>query len=140
MNKRCFKCGQVKSLADFYKHKKMADGHLNKCKDCTRSDVASHRLQNIDRIRAYDRNRGSRQPGEYLQNYRQTHPKAARAHRMVAYHVRSGNLLRQPCEVCGSMKAVAHHDDYDKPLIVRWLCQAHHKRWHEKHGEGLNYA
>lgn len=138
--KKCFKCGQAKPLADFYRHKKMADGHLNKCKECTRADVASHRMQNVDRIRAYDRARGARQAPEYLVSYRKTHPKAARAHRMVAYHVRAGNLMRQPCEVCGSINSVAHHDDYDKPLVVRWMCQAHHKQWHEANGEGLNYA
>lgn len=32
--KRCFKCRSVKSLADFYKHKNMRDGYLNKCKSC----------------------------------------------------------------------------------------------------------
>ncbi len=37
--KKCFKCGLEKSLDDFYAHKQMGDGHLNKCKDCTRSDT-----------------------------------------------------------------------------------------------------
>ena len=138
--KKCFKCGQVKDLADFYRHKMMADGHLNKCKDCTRADATKNRLSNIDRVRAYDRERGNRQPPSFLQEYRRTHPNAARAHRMVAYHVRSGNLLKQPCEVCGSTNTVAHHDDYLFPLSVRWMCQAHHKQWHAKHGEGKNAA
>ena len=140
MEKKCFKCEKVKILSEFYKHKMMADGHLNKCKDCTRNDVSAHRLENVDRIRAYDRKRGARQPTEYLQTYRETHQKAARAHRMVAYHVRAGNLHKQSCEVCGAFIVVAHHDDYDKPLVVRWLCQAHHKQWHAANGEGLNHA
>lgn len=42
------------------------------------------------------------------------------------------------CEICNSVKVVAHHDDYLKPLEVRWMCQAHHKQWHVKNGEGLN--
>lgn len=42
-----------------------------------------------------------------------------------------GDLTRKPCEVCGSvLKVQAHHDDYDKPLEVRWLCARHHLRHH----------
>jgi len=41
--------------------------------------------------------------------------------------------------VCGSSEYIhAHHDDYDKPLDVRWLCAAHHKQWHDENGEAKN--
>jgi hypothetical protein len=36
--------------------------------------------------------------------------------------------------VCGEPEAQAHHDDYAKPLDVRWLCNKHHR---EHHGEQI---
>lgn len=42
-----------------------------------------------------------------------------------------GELIREPCEICGAEKADAHHDDYNKPLEVRWLCRSCHMEWHK---------
>lgn len=41
-----------------------------------------------------------------------------------------GVLVKQPCEVCGEQVVDAHHDDYAKPLDVRWLCRTHHNEHH----------
>ncbi len=138
MSKKCFKCGEVKHLSGFYRHKQMADGHVNKCKTCNKNDVRIHRLKNIERIQAYDRERGNRQNKEYQKQYRLLYPKKYKAHIMVNNHKRAGNLFEKPCEVCGSSDVVAHHDDYSEPLNVRWMCQHHHKEWHAINGEGLN--
>ena len=46
--------------------------------------------------------------------------------------IKSGKLVRKPCEVCGDEKSEAHHDDYYKPIDVRWLCRTHHRQYHEK--------
>ena len=136
--KQCFKCKETKPLIEFYKHKQMADGHVNKCKECNKKDVAKHRVDNIDKIRAYDRERGNRQSDSYLREYRDKYPKKYRAHSLVNNNIKVGNLFKEDCEVCGCNKSVAHHDDYNKPLNVTWLCQAHHMQWHAENGEGIN--
>ena len=46
--------------------------------------------------------------------------------------IHNGTISRGACEVCGEPEAQAHHDDYSRPLDVRWLCDAHHR---EHHGE-----
>ncbi len=43
----------------------------------------------------------------------------------------SGTLKKQTCEVCGHTAVDAHHDRYDEPLNVRWLCRCHHVRLHQ---------
>jgi ribosomal protein S27AE len=136
-SKECFKCKTVKPLAEFYKHSAMGDGHLNKCKECTKKDVGAHRANNIDRIRAYDRQRANR-PERRASNlaitnaWRAEDRRRGRAHCQVARAITKGILVRAPCERCGNPKSVAHHEDYDFPLAVTWLCQPCHKQRHKE--------
>lgn len=50
---------------------------------------------------------------------------------IVNRRIASGKLKREPCEVCGAIQVEAHHDDYSKPLEVRWLCHTHHREHHK---------
>lgn len=45
IEKKCFKCELVLPIDDFYKHKQMGDGHLNKCKTCTKNDVKNNEIK-----------------------------------------------------------------------------------------------
>ena len=44
--------------------------------------------------------------------------------------IKRGLLVRGSCEVCGEKDAHAHHEDYSKPLDVRWFCRKHHDELH----------
>lgn len=59
-------------------------------------------------------------------------PLARWSHMAVQSAINRGILVRQPCEVCGDEKTDAHHDDYRKPIDVRWLCRRHHIELHAK--------
>jgi len=65
----------------------------------------------------------------------------ARAHTAVQRARNRGDLVNPGvCSECKSDIAVdGHHDDYKKPLDVRWLCMKCHRRWHKDNGPGLNH-
>jgi len=135
--KTCFKCKASLPLSEFYVHKMMADGHLGKCKTCTKNDVHRHRRENLAKVRAYDiaRSKTEKRKADALKNQttaRKRWPMKTRARLKLRRAVRSGKVKRQPCAVCGSTHKIhGHHEDYSKPLDVIWLCQTHHL---ERHG------
>ena len=151
--KTCFKCQMNLPITEFYAHKRMADGHLNKCKKCTRKDTADHvalksatDLEWLLAERERHRLKAVRQRQEgrltvsvsarrlALLKSAAKYPERTLARRKTANAIRDGKLKRQPCEKCGK-KAQAHHDDYSKPLDVRWLCPEHHAEHHRNERE-----
>lgn len=134
--KKCFQCGETKMISQFYKHAQMGDGHLNKCKDCTRKYVRQHRLENADQVRAYDRKRSDLPHRRALrqrisEKYEAEFPDRKKAHTAVGNAIRDGKLIKGPCAFCGSTDRIhAHHHDYAKPLDVTWLCVPCHRRFH----------
>jgi NAD-dependent SIR2 family protein deacetylase len=137
MEKECFKCKAVKSLEEFYKHPRMEDGHVNKCKECNKKDVTANRNKNIEKFRAYDRER-AKNPERIKANvevnraWRAEDRRRGIAHNAVSRAIRNGSLFRLPCSKCGEKKSHAHHEDYDKPLEIIWLCQLCHKQRHKE--------
>lgn len=54
------------------------------------------------------------------------------ARKRLSYAVSTGKIVRGNCEVCGKMDAQGHHEDYAKPLQVKWLCPKHHAEVHKR--------
>lgn len=130
--KTCFKCGAEKPLGEFYKHRMMADGHLGKCKDCTKLDVRTDR-QTKPRVREYDRERSSLPHRKALREriareWAEKHPDRRKANLVANRAVRSGKIARQTiCQGCGLEKKLQkHHPDYSQPMLVIWLCKPCH--------------
>jgi hypothetical protein len=62
--------------------------------------------------------------------------KRIKARSSLNHYLRDNHLDRKPCEICGEI-AEAHHDDYSKPLDVKWLCFSHHRQHHYSNPELL---
>jgi hypothetical protein len=157
-SKVCKTCGTCKPLSEFYTHNKMADGYLNKCKECVKKRVAAHRDINIEKIRAYDRIRGKlparvdrareyikahpEKATEYSTRFRLSNPEKYAAHIALNNALRDGKLTKpELCESCGKRNRLhGHHDDYSRPLSVVWLCPACHKARHLRLQEQLKGA
>jgi hypothetical protein len=134
--KDCFKCGENKPLSAFYRHARMGDGHLNKCKQCTKKDVSGNYRANRDYYAEYDKIRNATSERKFrivsnTKSWRKANPMKSVAHRAVSAAIRNGSLKRLPCQNCGETAHVhGHHDDYSKPLDVMWLCARCHSARH----------
>lgn len=129
--KECFKCHKTLPLSEFYRHPMMGDGHLGKCKRCTKIDVRKNRTEKRDYYLEYDRMR-SKEPERQAAIQASTNRDPLKVWARKATHsaLNWGLIRRQPCEVCGAPKSDAHHEDYRNPLVVRWLCRQHHMEAH----------
>lgn len=54
------------------------------------------------------------------------------AHGAVAQAIKMGRLKPAEFCECGAQPTEAHHENYSKPLLVKWLCRNCHKALHHK--------
>jgi len=147
MAKTCKRCGEAKPGLAFYDRQ-------NVCKVCRCEQVRAYRAANLERVREYDRarswephriaarngyartERGKERMAAGSKEWAMRNPERRKAHILIGNALRGGKVIRMPCQVCGDAKTHAHHDDYTKPLEVRWLCApchtAHHKEMREQ--------
>jgi hypothetical protein len=74
-------------------------------------------------------NEGRRKPYIKIQDLSPLDQKKRKARTSVMNALKSGRLIKQSCRKCGK-PAQAHHEDYDRPLDVIWLCSEHHAELH----------
>lgn len=138
MEKRCRMCGETKPITEFYSHPKMADGHLHDCKECFKGKMRTqyHRKMKDpnwveqERKRHRAKNKAARTAGKPWANSPRDPVKRA-ANVILNNALRDGRIIpAESCEVCGHdfsfYRREAHHDDYAKPLEVRWVCSKCH--------------
>ena len=145
--KACSKCDELKDESDYY-------ANDNTCKECRKAKVRANRAEKLEYYREYDRVRANKPKRvkarrEYAKTeagklatirakaaYAERNPVKRKAHSAVSNALRDGKLAKEPCEVCGTTKNVqAHHDDYSKPLDIRWLCVKDHNEHHKNERE-----
>ncbi len=142
----CRVCNSEKQESEFYV------SNLKKCKECIKESVKKNRNQNKDYYLAFDRKRANNpervlarkiytqtEVGKLAKKramgaYRKRYPMKYASHIIVSNAVRDGRLIPQTfCSCCKSTEKIeGHHDDYTKPLEVRWLCEKCHKQWHRE--------
>ena len=145
--KRCCICLASKETSEFYKNRSMLDGLGKRCKTCVRSfERESVRVATNRYLRS---ERGAKKRRDYLDaggnnrataHYRATNSIKRKAASAINNALVRGQIVRpSACVVCSSNEKLnAHHDDYSKPMDVRWLCVPCHKAWHREHGEAAN--
>lgn len=144
--KTCFKCHALLPLSEFYRHPQMADGFLNKCKECAKRDTTEARNRKPDYYRNYDQMRYQRDEHRRDANKARAKTESARAaarlsrmrwvslnpekraaHIILGNAVKNGKIVKpSKCVKCGrtpeSRFLHGHHEDYTKPLDVEWIC------------------
>jgi formylmethanofuran dehydrogenase subunit E len=140
---KCIKCGETKESEFYPSSIKRSD---YRCKKCVIIEHKKWIINNPDKFRMIMRNSvrkwASKHRKEYnkkCKEWRDNHPQEWYEIRMKyhyknmeAYNCQSIALKNIPkpqiCEIenCNEI-GERHHDDYSKPLEVRWLCKKHHR-------------
>lgn len=131
--KKCTTCKVEKPKSEFYKDANKSDGLYSRCKLCHTATVKQYHQKHHDaHAEAQRRWYGNNRESALLmyKNIRENNPQKTRARDAVNNAIKHGRIVRLPCAECGNEKTHAHHDDYNKPLQVIWLCPKHHKKLH----------
>ena len=130
--KMCRICGDYKPLDSFSKCKKARDGLQSYCKDCFSWYSKTYYKSNFREIKIKQRlykHKTQKERNIYLRNWRIKNPASINAHGKLNYAVKKGIVIKpKNCSICGVEKKLhAHHEDYNYPYSVQWLCVECHR-------------
>ena len=133
--KICTKCTQGKDKSLFPKDNSRKDKLYPWCRDCNNSAWRERYRNNPESRRKHlakvwfcgDKKRIAK----YNQRKKKKWAKKIKAQTFLRNAVRLGKIVKEPCEICNDIKSHGHHEDYNKPLEVHWLCDKHHKEVHK---------
>jgi hypothetical protein len=134
MKKKCYMCSELIDTVLFYKDRTRSDGLSNRCKDCARKHLRKMSLDHPHIFTEKYKRWYRKNKDKVRKNWKiwyEANKYKVRAHNKVKTALLNGSLVKGICEKCGSSDVRAHHDDYSKPLQVRWLCQRHHMQHHK---------
>ncbi len=128
--KPCSKCELVKNESDFSKDKYRKDGLRSQCKSCMKEYQQSKAGKRADR--KYSQTSAGKEKSRKRSNrYRKRHPERVKAVTILNNAIRDGRIFKKPCP-CGKTKVEGHHEDYNKPLDVEWLCKKCHTKKYKR--------
>lgn len=133
--KLCRICQMTYPANFFHKRAASPDGLVARCKIC-QSDCDQKRANALDRVAARvaykSTEAGKIKLRASSKAWAVRNPKKRAAHIAVSNALRDG-LLAKPtrCQTCREEKPVtAHHDNYDLPLAIPWMCVPCHAAYH----------
>lgn len=146
--KKCKNCRVEKNKEEFNKwYKKTGStGFRSLCKECDHEINKKYREKNKELLTQKRRIRTGAQPKKkctdpakikrYEDMYRsqRKYPERVAARSFLNMYVKIGKIVRPNiCEICLKNKNVeGHHEDYLKPLEVKWVCKRCHSDIHYK--------
>lgn len=145
--KCCRTCKITKPVSKFYLHpSKSKDGYDLHCKLCVLSYQKEYKktspVYRASLKKLAKRLREKRKLGllkekdrKHALISRKRFPKKAKARLILRNAIQKGSIIKPKiCEDCGKRKKLhGHHENYNKPLEVNWLCIHCHHLLHNPH-------